>query len=82
MGFKLPLKSLEEAQERLSMLLTVVCTDAPLTDPVHMLPAGVHPGAAPHGALVLAPVHPVSTAGVGHALEGEGEDTLLALGWS
>ena len=64
------------------MLLTAVCTDAPLTDPVHMLTGLVHPGAAPHGALVLTAIHPVSAAGVGHSLEGEGEDTLLANSWS
>lgn len=64
------------------MLLTGVSTDAPLADPVHMGTTLVHPGAAPHGPLVLPAIHPVSAAGVGHALEGEGKDTLLALSWS
>lgn len=73
---------LEEAKQGLRMLLTAVSTNAPLTDPIHMVTIVVHPGAAPHGALVFAPVHPVSAASVGHVLEGEGEDTLLANSWA
>ena len=60
------------------MLLAGVGADAPLAVSIHVLPAGVDHGAAPGLALVLPPVHPVSAPGVGHTLELEGEDALLA----
>ena len=53
-----------------------VGADAPLAVAVHVVPAGADHGAAPGLALVLPPVHPLSTPGVGHALELEWEHTL------
>jgi len=55
-----------------------VRADAPLVVTIHVLPAGADHSAAPGLALVLPAKHPVSTPGVGHTLELEGEDALLA----
>ena len=64
------------------MLGAGVRADAPLAVAIHVLPAGADHGAAPGLALVLPPKHPVSTPGVGHVLELEGEHTLLANSWA
>ena len=60
-----------------TVLLAGVRADAPLAVSIHVLSTGVDHGAAPGLALVLAPIHPLSTPGVGHTLELEGEDALL-----
>ena len=60
------------------MLGACVRADAPLAVTIHVLPAGADHGAAPGLALVLSAKLPVSTPGVGHTLELEGEDALLA----
>ena len=55
-----------------------VRADGPLATAIHVLPAGADHGAAPGQALVLPTKHPLSAPRVGHTLELEGEDALLA----
>jgi len=70
------LSGLEEGQG--TVLGAGVRADAPLAVTIHVLPAGADHGAAPGLALVLPAKLPLSTPGVGHTLELEGEDALLA----
>ena len=67
---------LEEGQG--AVLGAGVRADAPLAVAIHVLPAGADHGAAPSQALVLPTKHPLSAPRVGHTLELEGEDALLA----
>ena len=53
----------------------VGAAEAVLPLAVDVEPGAVHLGAAPLGALVAAPVDPLGTGDVGHAVEGEGKHT-------
>jgi len=53
-------------------------TDAPLADSIKMFSVGIHLGAAPGASVMFSSIDPFGTSIVGHSLELEGEDTLLA----
>ena len=55
-------------------------TEAVVSLPVDVDPAGVHLGGAPGGPCWLSPVYPVGAAVVSHPAEGEGENAGLAGG--
>ena len=62
--------------------VAVRAAEAVLALSVDVLTGGVHLGAAPLLSLVTAAVYPVSTGHVGHAIEGEGEDTGASRVWT